>query len=130
MTKKRLGLIVAVLAFAAIGVANQTLPDRQPFSPIGACVSDNPEARDGDHYFPLELDSVALGLALSGGVRRAAYLPAVMREMRRSEIRVVTTNAALQEANLLEQMDLIYFGFWRFIRRNLFRAEHRALAEC
>ena len=108
MRKKRLALAVAFSAIMAIGVANQTLPDRQPFSPIGACFSDNPEARKNDQYLPLELDSVALGLAVSGGGSRAAYLAAaVMREMRRSGVRVVTTNTALQEANLLEQIDLI-----------------------
>ncbi len=108
MTKKRLLLTLVLLSLVALGVANATLPDRQPFPPVGACVSDNQATSRSGYFTPLELDSVAVGLALSGGGSRAAYLAAaVMREMRRSELKVVTTNKALQEVNLLEQLDLI-----------------------
>lgn len=104
--RRRLIIFAGVAAMLAAGVAaNQILPDRNPFPPIGQCMADSPSPA---RYEALDLSPIAVGLAASGGGSRAAYLTAaVLREIRRTGLQVPRPTDSPSVASLLEQIDLI-----------------------
>lgn len=100
-------LLLAALLFAAalLVFGLRSIPQLASYyAPIGSRV----EAKRGDPFSKLGLDGPVVGLASSGGGSRAAYLTAaVLREIRRSGLRLNPDDPANAARSLLDQIDVV-----------------------
>ena len=106
---KRLALAIAILGALAIGVGVLRVVDLASHTEfVGRCVAGAIDLNRPDPYAKLELDGTIVGLAASGGGSRAAYLTAaVLREIRRSEVRLFAEDAPSSGRSLLDQIDAV-----------------------
>ena len=100
------GLAVVGLFLIAV-VSFRVLVPAAGFEPIGSCIDGDIDLNDPKPFAELNPSGAVVALAASGGGSRAAYLTAaVLREMRRSGVRV-ETGEPKNALSILGQLDAV-----------------------
>lgn len=103
-----MGTLLAIIAIVGVALGVRTFVPLPPGEPVGKCISGGIDLDRPVPYSKLALGPTTVALAVSGGGSRAAYLAgAILREIRRSGVRLNALEPGSAAQSLLDQIDVI-----------------------